>query len=318
MSTHTGAYRPELLATAGSLAELERLIDAGADAFVLGEPRYAMRLPGAFDPQAMADACRLAHARGVRIYAAVNNLIDNKAADALDAYISGVARAGVDAIVFGDPAVLVQAKAQAPQLALHWSAEMTSTNYATADFWGRRGATRVVAARELNMEELLELKRKSALQVEVQVHGMTNIYHSKRSLLSSYADYRSRAGHGAAQLETGSERGLYLIEPERPEERFPIYEDAGGTHIMSADDICLLECLDELLEGGIDSFKIDGLLHSEAYNEAVVRAYRTAIDAYCADPAAYRFDESLLDGIRALQDPGRELSFGFMFKEQVY
>lgn len=308
-------YKPELLTTAASMDELNRLIVAGADAFVLGEARYGVRLAGQFTLEMIAEAVKTAKPKGVKIYAALNNLMDNKTVQTLPAYISGLAEAGVDAIIFGDPAVLMAARTNAPGMPLHWNAEMTSTNYGTAEYWGRKGATRFVLARELNMEQIIEIKAKTDMQVEVQVHGMTNIYHSKRSLVNSYMEHQKeteRIGN------VDKERGMFLMEAERADERFPIYEDANGTHIMSSDDICMLDSLHELLEAGIDSLKIEGIMKSIEYNETVVKAYRKAIDAYLTDPEGYRFQEQWLDGIRAVQDPGRELTYGFFFKEQVY
>lgn len=308
-------YKPELLATAASLEELERLIAAGADAFVIGEARYGMRLAGEFHTEMLAQAVKIAKPQGVRIYAALNNLIDNEAADTLDSYVSSLAEAGVDAIVFADPAVLMAARIHAPGMALHWNAEMTSTNYVTANYWGRRGATRYVLARELNMEQVIETASSTELEVQVQVHGMTNIYHSKRSLVGSYMDHQSEADRLPVK---DKDRGLYVMEAERQDERYPIYEDANGTHIMSSDDICMVENLHELLEAGVSSLKIEGLMKSTEYNEIVVRAYRQAIDAYMADPAGYVFQEEWLDAIKQVQDPNRELSYGFFYKEQVY
>lgn len=309
------AYKPELLTTAASMEELERLMEAGADAFVIGESRYGARLAGQFTLEMIAEAVKIAKPRGVKIYVVINNLIDNATIESLPAYISGLAAAGVDAIVFGDPAVLMAARVNAPGMPLHWNAEMTSTNYATADYWGRRGATRFVLARELNMEQIVDIKANTKLPIEVQVNGMTNIYHSKRSLVNSYMEHQQEP----EKLEDSSlERGLYVMEAERPDERFPIYEDANGTHIMSSGDICMLDALHELLEVGVDSLKIEGLMKPIEYNETVVRAYRKAIDAYIADPESYEFQEQWLDDIRAVQDPKRELTYGFFFKEQVY
>ncbi|MFB9327191.1 peptidase U32 family protein [Paenibacillus aurantiacus] len=319
------ATKPELLASATSLEELKRFADAGADAFVIGESRYGVRLPGDFTVEQIAEAVEYAKPRDIKIYAALNNVMDNNTVRTLPAYVKQVAEAGVDAIVFGDPAVLMTARTEAPGLPLHWNAEMTSTNYATAEYWGRRGATRFITARELNMEQVLEIKAKSTLEVQVQVHGLTNIYHSKRPLVRNYVEHQQEGlaeqpvhlpGNGVPQGTI--EEGLYLMEAERPNERYPIYEDDNGTHIMSSDDLCMIENLHELMEAGIDSLSIETLLKSSEYNETVIRAYRAAIDAYSADPAGYRFNESLLEAIQALQDPNRELSYGFFYKEQVY
>ncbi|WP_219837916.1 peptidase U32 family protein [Paenibacillus sp. R14(2021)] len=313
------ATKPELLIDAASLADMERLIAAGADAFILGEAKYGMRLPGDFNIEQMAEAVKLAHAHGASVYAAVNNVMDNAAVETLPAYIRALADAGVDAIVFGDPAVLMAARTAAPDMKLHWNAEMTSTNFATANYWGRRGASRVVLARELNLEQIIDAKANTSMAIQVQVHGMTNIYHSKRPLVQNYFEHQNKDGKlSEVPVHGKREEGLYLIESERPEERFPIYEDLNGTHIMSSDDLCMLENLHELMEVNIDSFRIEGLLKSIAYNETVVRAYRAAIDAYYADPGHYVFNDEWLEAIVHVQDEARELSYGFFYKEQVY
>jgi len=308
------SYRPELLVTAASLEEAQALLEAGATALLVGEAKFGSRLAGQFTLEMIEQAVKLAHSHEAKVYVSMNNLIDNATVKELPAYIQAIHSYGVDAIVYGDPAVLMAAKEHAPGMKLHWNAEMTSTNYATADYWGRRGATRYVLARELNMEQIIEIKQNSKLEIQVQVHGMTAIYHSKRSLVQSYAEHQQQAEYAKLQRAAG----LYLMENDRPNERYPIFEDDYGTHIMSSDDICMLENLQELLEVEIDSFKIEGIMKPTEYNVAVVKAYRAAIDAYLADPEGYEFDESLLDSIRELQDGGRELSFGFFFKEQVY
>lgn len=309
-------YKPELLATAGSLEELIRLIDAGADAVQIGDPRFGMRLPGNFPPGDTAEAVRYAHVKGARVYAVCNNIMDNAVLPELPSYLKLLHEPGVDAVTFGDPAVLIAMKQAGVSIPLHWNAEMTSTNYVTANYWGTKGASRVILARELNMEQVLEFKRQAKLEVQVQVHGMTNIYHSKRSLVSNYYDHQ---GQDPTDENLGADRKLFLIEEERQDERYPVYEDRNGTHIMSSDDICMVESIHELLEAGIDSLKVEGMLKSADYNEVVVRCYRQAIDAYMANPANYSFDEAAwLDPIRELQQPERELSFGFFYKEQVY
>lgn len=307
--------KPELLIPAGSTEQMLRYIEAGADAVAVGEQRFGLRLPGEMKLDELADAIPQAHEKGAKVYVVVNNILDNETVRVLPEYIGKLSELEADAVVFGDPAVLMAAKQTAPGLALHWNPEMTSTNYVTSNYWGTKGATRVVLARELNMEQVLEIKRHAKVEVQVQVHGMTNIYHSKRSLLVNYMKHQ---GKDSAKSELGPDKKLFLIEEERRDERFPIYEDASGTHIMSSDDICMLENLDELMEAGIDSFKIESLLKSVDYNETALRSYRAAIDAYCANPQSYQFNEEWLEAIQRIQPHDRELSFGFFFKEQVY
>lgn len=241
--------------------------------------------------------------------------MSNRLLDELPAYVKAIGQLGIDGIEFGDPAVLAAVKSEAPELRLHWNAEMTSTNYYTANYWGRKGASRVVLARELNMDEITEMVPLLEVEAQVQVHGMTNIYHSKRGLVASYMAHQGRP---VPDGNLGKDRGLFLIEAERQEEKFPIYEDINGTHIMSSDDVCILEDLHLLLAAGVHSLKIEGLLKPIAYNVAVVKTFRRAVDLYAQDPQGYEFDESWMEDIRALQDPERDLSFGFFYKEQVY
>jgi len=307
--------KPELLVTASSLEELYRLAEAGADAFLIGEERYGMRLSGEFKVEDIAQAVDYAHEHGKRIYVAVNNLMTNDLLEGLPDYMKQMAKLQVDGIEFGDPAIVGLAREYAPEIALHWNAEMTSTNATTANYWGRKGATRAVLARELNMDEITGMIDTLEVEAQVQVHGMTNIYHSKRRLVGSYMQHQGRPVDGD---DLGLQRGLFLIEAERHDEKFPIYEDNNGTHIMSSEDVCILEDLHLLMEAGVQSFKIEGILKSTAYNETAVRMFRQAIDQYAQDPEQYEFDESWMDEIRRMQDPERELSFGFFYKEQVF
>jgi U32 family peptidase len=307
--------KPELVVSCSTVAELKRLIEAGADAVIIGEARYGMRLPGEVKLDEMQEAVSWAHEQKASVYVAVNNIFDNNALEGLFDYLAKLQEYGVDAVIFGDPAVLMNARSLPRPLALHWNAEMTSTNYATANYWAKQGATRVVLARELNMEQVLAFKEHAELAVEVQVHGITNIYHSKRELVKNYIEHQ---GKDADDQDRSIERGLFLIEHERRDQRYPVYEDINGTHIMSSEDICMLENLPELMDGQIDSLKIEGLLKSSQYNETVVRSYRAVIDAYAADPEGYSFQQEWLDAIVKLQDPERELSYGFFYKEQVY
>ncbi len=309
------SYKPELLVTAASLEEISLLIEAGADAFVIGESRFGMRLPGEFSMDQIRAAKEIAGHKQVKIYVAVNNIMNNEVLESLDQYLKGLSDIGVDGLVFGDPSVVMAVRRLELQIPLHWNTEMTSTNYATANYWGKRGASRYVMARELNMEQIIDTREHTELQLQVQVHGMTNMYHSKRSLVQSYMDHQQTDNRIE---DTSASRGLFLTEAERPGETYPIYEDSNGTHIMSSDDICMLETLNELMEVKIDSFKIEGLMKSPEYNAAVVNAYRKVIDTYLADPVNYQFEDEWLEPIKALQGENRELSFGFFFKEQVY
>jgi len=308
-------HKPELLATAGTLDEVVRLIGAGANAIQIGEQKYGMRLPGEFLMADIRKAAAIAHAQSAKIYVSMNNVMHYDVVDDIHVYLEELQKLPVDAVIFGDPAVLMAAKRVGFKLPLHWNPEMIATNYGSVNYWAGKGATRVFAARELNLEQILELKQHVSIEVQVQVHGMTNIFHSKRRMVSNY---RAHQGVEATARETALEQGLFLVETERRDGHFPVYEDLNGTHIMSSEDICLLENLAELMEGHIDSFKIDGLLKSMEYNEAVVHAYRQAIDTYAENPLDYNYNPLWLEPIERLQPVDRPLTFGFMYKEQVY
>ncbi|MFD0674154.1 peptidase U32 family protein [Cohnella sp. GCM10027633] len=306
---------PELLIAAGSIEQLERYIRAGASAVLIGEAAYGMRQPGDIPADRLKEAVSLAHRLGAKAYVNVNKLFRNDELNGLPDYLRAVRASEADAIVFGDPAVLLNVRQHAPELQLHWNAEMTGTNSAAADFWARRGAVRAVAARELNGDEIADFRGKIGMELQVQVHGTTNIYHSHRNLLQSYIQH---IGRDATLIRKGADQGLFLVETERPDEKYPVYEDENGTHVMSPDDICLIEALSELIEANVDSFYVESLLKSEEYNETVLRSYRAALDAWRDEPGAYRFQESWMTPIRKLQSPDRELGFGFLYKEQVY
>lgn len=307
--------KPEIVITVGTLEELRRVIDAGADAVIIGEQRYAMRLSGEFQLDMIRQAVITARERAAKVYVAVTNIMDNETIKSLPEYMKALGENHVDAIIFGDPAVLLVHKQVESNVALYWSTEMTATNYSTANYWADRGAIRAVVPRELNMEQIVEYQRNCKIDIQVQVHGITNIYHSRRHLVGSYLERKSIPYESS---DYGLNKGFYLIEEERQELSHPVYEDHNGTHIMSADDICMLENLPELIDSGVQSFLIEGLLKSIEYNETVVQAYRAALDQYVEDPSQYIEKPEWLLSIQQLQDPRRELTYGFFYKEQVY
>jgi putative protease len=306
---------PELLISVGSQEQLERFIQAGATAVLIGESRFGMRQPGDIVQTELKEAIAMAHRLGAKAYVNMNKLFRNDEVGLLPDYLKVVKEAEADAIVFGDPAVLMNVRQFAPDLTLHWNAEMTGTNSAAAAYWGRRGASRAVVARELNEEEIVDLKKETSLEIQIQVHGMTNIYYSHRNLVQSYLEH---LGREASLVRRGADEGLFLVESERPDEKFPVYEDDNGTHVMSPDDICLLEAIPELINAKVDCFYVEALLKSDDYNETVLRNFRQVLDSWSANPAAYRFNPQWLAEIQKLQNPERELGFGFLYKEQVY
>ncbi|MEH7119041.1 peptidase U32 family protein [Neobacillus vireti] len=307
--------KPELLVTPLTVDDILPLVEAGADAFVVGEQRYGLRLAGEFNRDNVRKAIELAHSKGKKVYVAMNAIFHNEKIDELGDYIQFAKEANADAIIFGDPAVLMTAKEVAPEMKLHWNTETTGTNWFTCNYWGSKGAKRSVLAREINMDAIVEIKENAEVEIEVQVHGMSCMFQSKRSLLGNYYEYQGKV----MEVENRSkEENMFLHDKER-ENKYPIFEDANGTHIMSPNDICIIDELQEMIEAGVDSFKIDGILKSPEYILAITKAYREAIDLCAEDPDAYddKKDE-LLEEIEAIQPANRPLDTGFFFKETVY
>jgi len=306
--------KPELLCTAANLDELTRVIEAGADAVSIGHERYGLRVAGNFELEDIRRAVKIAHARSAKVYVSVNALFHNDDLKGLPEYLKALEKIGVDAIVFGDTAVVMIARQIGLKLPLHWNAEVLTTNYETMNYWGRKGATRAFVARELNMDAIVEIKENAEVEIQVQVHGMTCIFHSRRNLVTNYEKFK-----GQEPKTTGMDRKLFITEEKREDLQYPIFEDRNGTHIMSAEDICILEYLDELMDAEIDSFKIEGIMKDTNYNVKVTSIYRRAIDAYAESPDKFRgMVDGLMDELRSIQPSHRELTTGFFFKEQVY
>jgi putative protease len=307
--------KPELLVTPQSIAHVKALIQAGADAFLIGEQQFGLRLAGEFTIEQVAEATTLIHDAGKKVYVAMNAIFHNDRVDGLAPYMRKLAKIGVDGIVFGDPAVIIARREAEVDIPLHWNPETIATNWFQANYWGKRGATRAVLARELSMEEIIEIKEHAEVEIQVQVHGMTCMFQSKRPLLGHYFMYEGKA----MEVENRKNaRNMYLYDKER-NSRYPIYEDLNGTHIYSPNDMCIIDELDELFEAEVDAFKIEGVLQSEEYVVTVTECYRKAIDAYIDSPDTY-FDikEELLAKIEEIQPELRPLDTGFFFKETVY
>lgn len=307
--------KPELLVTPARVEDIEQLVSAGADAFVVGEQRYGLRLAGEFTREDVQKTVEIAHEHGKKVYVAMNALFHNDKVPELEGYISFLKEINADAIIFGDPAVLMAARSAAPDMKLHWNTETTATNWYTCNYWGRKGAKRAVLAREINMDAIIEIKENAEVEIEVQVHGMTAMFQSKRSLLGNYYEYQGKA----LEVENRKqEKNMFLHDKER-ENKYPIFEDENGTHIMSPNDICIIDELQEMIEAGVDSFKIDGVLKSPEYIIEVTKLYRKAIDLCVEDPDQYdEIKEDLLAEIEEIQPANRKLDTGFFFKETVY
>ncbi|MFC0561873.1 peptidase U32 family protein [Halalkalibacter alkalisediminis] len=307
--------KPELLVTPKDIDAVKRLFQAGADAIVIGEEKFGLRLAGEFTRNDVQEAIEIAQRQAKKVYVSMNAIFHNDKVSELADYIQFLKDIKVDGVIFGDPAVLMVAREVAPDLKLHWNTEQTVTNWFTANYWGTKGAKRAVLAREINMDSIIEIKENAKVEIEVQVHGMTSMFQSKRMLIGNYMQFQ---GKNLEVEKRDKERNLHLFDPER-DARYPIFEDENGTHIMSPNDICIIDELEEMIDAEIDSFKIDGLLKSTEYMEVVTGLYREAIDLCAEDRETYEErKEAYLNKLEEIQPEKRKLDTGFFFKETVY
>lgn len=305
----------ELLVTPKSVKHIETLIEKGADAFVIGEQKFGLRLAGEFKREALIEAVELIHNHGKKAYVAVNGIFHNYHLNALKSYIDFLHEINVDRIIFGDPAVVMYVNEQANPIPLNWDAEALVTNYFQCNYWGKKGAQRAQLARELSLDEILNIKQNADVEIEVQVHGMTCMFQSKRMLLGNYFTFQERQ----MKIQRNKEANELLLYDEERDNKYPVFEDYNGTHIMSPNDICLIEELDQLLAAKIDAFKIDGVLQTEEYINVCTEQYREAIDLFKEDPETYDDEKFMLvDPIEAIQPEHRPFDEGFLYKQTVY
>ena len=284
--------KPELLAPAGNFEKLQAALIYGADAVYFGGENFSLRAFGDnFTREEILQAVDFTHARGKKIYAAVNIFAHNADLDALKDYLNFLDAAKVDAVLVSDLGVLNLARAT--NLKIHVSTQANVTNFLAANFFHELGANRIVLARELSREEILTIKKFCKAELEIFVHGAMCISYSGRCWLSKFLTGRD-ANQGAC---THSCRWKYnLVEETRPNEFFPVGEDARGSYVMNSKDLCLLPCLDKVLESGVASLKIEGRMKSVNYVAGVVKVYRAAIDSYFDSPNDFKIlDEWIVE-----------------------
>lgn len=305
--------RPELLAPAGDAERLKAAVEYGADAVYLGSDRFGMRTVAAsFSGEELKKACDYAHSSNAKVYLTCNTVPRNDELSRLPSFIEFAAESGVDAFIVTDIGVLNIAKKYAPQIDVHISTQAGITNYAAANAFYNLGASRIVTARELSLEEIAQIRAKTPKELEIEcfVHGAMCVSFSGRCLLSNYLTGRDSNRGDCAQPC----RWKYsLVEEKRQGEYYPIEQDSSGTYIFNSKDMCLIEHIPELAEAGINSFKIEGRAKSAYYTASVVNAYRCALDGYFASGFShdYKPEPWMLDEPRKMSN--RQYCTGFYF-----
>ena len=280
----------ELLCPASSLEVLKIAVIYGADAVYIGGEAFGLRAKAKnFSMEDMAEGVAFAHAHGVRVYVTANILAHNYDLDGVREYFTELHNMKPDrpdALIIADPAVFMIAKEVCPEIERHVSTQANNTNYGTYQFWWNLGASRVVTARELSLKEIKEIRGHidDRMEIETFVHGAMCISYSGRCLLSNYFTGRD-ANKGAC---THPCRWKYsVVEEKRPGEYLPVYENERGTYIFNSKDLCMIEHIPDLIDAGIDSYKIEGRMKTALYVATVARTYRKAIDDYLESPEKY-------------------------------
>ena len=281
--------KPELLSPAGDMEKLKMAVDYGADAVYLAGNTFGMRaFAGNFSEDELRDAVALCKSRGVRVHVTCNTMPRNDEVSRLPEFLSLLEDAGADAVIAADVGVLALCKKYAPHLQVHVSTQAGVTNYQSAAAWYDLGASRVILARELSLDEIREIRARTPpeLEIEAFVHGAMCVSYSGRCLLSNYMTGRDASRGACAQP---CRYQYALMEEKRPGEYFPVYEENGESFILNSRDMCMIDHVRELAEAGLDSLKIEGRAKSAYYAAITTAAYRAAIDASCAgeelDPA---------------------------------
>lgn len=279
--------KPELLAPAGSLEVLKTAIAYGADAVYIGGNQYGLRAKAKnFSMEDMAEGIKYAHKHNVKVYVTANIIAHNEDLIGLEKYFKELEELRADAVIVADPGILSILKETVPDMPIHLSTQANNTNYKGVLFWYKQGVERVVLARELSLKEIAEIRSKLPLDLSLEafVHGAMCISYSGRCLLSNYMTGRDANKGDCAQACRWK---YHLVEESRPGEYMPVYEDEKGTYIYNSKDLCMIDSIPQLIQAGIDSFKIEGRMKTSFYVGSVVKAYREAIDDYIKDEELY-------------------------------
>lgn len=311
--------KPELLAPAGNMEKLKMALLYGADAVYLGGKAFGLRaFGGNFTNEELQEAVDFAHKLGKKIYVTVNIFPHNNDIAKLPAYLTFLNEIKVDAILVADLGVFTLAKEYAPDVELHISTQANNTNWAAVNAWAELGASRVVLAREMSLEEIKEIREKCSVELEMFVHGAMCISYSGRCLMSNYLTGRDANRGSCAQP---CRWNYALVEEKRPGQYFPVLEDERGTYIFNSKDMCLLPYLPDVIASGVDSLKIEGRMKSVHYAASVVKAYREAIDSYFAAPEQFEVKKEWVEELDKVSH--RAYTTGFYYgrpteKDQIY
>ena len=303
--------KPELLCPAGDRESLNAALHFGADAVYGGMKHYGLRASaGNFDGEELAAAVRSAHEAGARFYVTMNIYPFD---DEMDGFMNAAREArdaGADAVIVSDPGAIRRLRREIPELPVHVSTQANTVNTEAAEMYRDMGCERVILAREMSLERIRRMKAAlgDSIALETFVHGASCMAYSGRCMLSAYLTGRSGNRGECAQPC----RWQYAVmEEKRPGEYMPVEEDARGTYLFSARDLCLLPLLPDLCEAGVSSLKIEGRMKTEYYVAVVTGAYRRALDLLAESREA--FEQALPELAEELRSAShRDSDTGFL------
>lgn len=308
--------RPELLSPAGNLEKMKAAILYGADAVYLAGTSFGMRAAADnFDLDELRCAVEYAHERGVKVYLTVNTMPREYDYPRLREYLVALRGVAVDALIIGDVGVLALAREILPEVDIHISTQANATSSAAVRAWAALGATRVVLARELTLDEIKEIRRNVPDEIELEcfIHGSMCISYSGRCLLSNHIVGRDANMGACAQpcRWNYTIRGYEITEEKRPDCSMPLEEHNGETFVMASRDTCTVEHIPELVEAGINSFKIEGRMKSAYYTAVVTNTYKMALDSYFS--GNYEYNPAWLRELESVSH--REYATGYYFAD---
>lgn len=301
----------EVLSPAGDMERLLAAVNYGADAVYLAGKEFGMRAsPANFDMESLKKAAEICHEKNKKIYLTCNTLPRNNEVERIPEFLKQAAEAGVDAFIIADLGVLDTAKRVAPNVDVHISTQTGVVNYETARSLYNMGASRVVLARELSLEEIATIRAKTNpnLEIETFVHGAMCMSYSGRCLISQYMTGRDANRGDCAQPC----RWKYsLMEEKRKSEYFPVVEEENGTYFFNSKDLCMIEHIPELLKAGVTSLKIEGRAKSAYYVAVVTNAYKQALSDYYKMGENFRLEPWIKEEVYKISH--RKYSTGFYF-----
>jgi putative protease len=308
-------HKPELLAPAGSLEKLKFAIHYGADAVYIGGQKYGLRSNADnFSLEEMREGVEFANQYGAKVFVATNIYAHNEDIEGLEDYLRGLQEVGISAIIAADPIIMETCRRVAPKLEVHVSTQQSVMNWQTVKFWKDQGIERVVLAREVSMKEIDQIKAQVDVEIEAFIHGAMCSSYSGRCVLSNHFTDRDSNRGGCSQ----SCRWKYdLFAKDQPLSSplatdLPMFSEEDDAFTMGSKDLSMIDHIAEMIESGVDSFKIEGRMKSIHYVATVVNAYRQAIDAYFADPEQFELNPVWQDEI--YKAANRPLNAGFFYE----